>query len=106
MIRRAQNRTYFLIVIAGLVTALCGCAQLERLPSVTLSEVQNASVLGIADARFYPDRDKKKIEALALKVMSSNSNLAGLPLRQEASRLPISWFSQEEATTARSVRDS
>lgn len=68
MIHGAHVRTYFLIVIIGLGMVLCGCAQLDRLPSVTLSDVHNASVLGIADARFYPDRDAKEIEALALKV--------------------------------------
>ena len=65
---RAHTQTASFIVSAGLATALCGCASLERLPSVTLSEVHQVSILGITDARFYPDRDAKVIEALALKV--------------------------------------
>jgi len=68
MIQRTHIRTNFLIVIIGLGVVLCGCTQLDRLPSVTLSDVQNVSVLGIADARFYPERNAKEIEALALKV--------------------------------------
>ena len=65
---RAHNRTSSLIVSASLATALFGCASLDRLPSVTLSEVHQVSILGITDARFYPDRDARQIEALALKV--------------------------------------
>jgi predicted acylesterase/phospholipase RssA len=65
---RAHTRTASFIVSAGLATALFGCASLERLPSVTLSDVHQVSILGITDARFYPDRDAKEIEALALKV--------------------------------------
>jgi hypothetical protein len=65
---RAHIRISSLIGSAILATVLFGCASLERLPSVTLSEVHNASILGIADARFYPDRDVKEIEALALKI--------------------------------------
>jgi hypothetical protein len=68
MSSRAHTRASSFVVSAGLATALFGCASLERLPSVTLSEVHQVSILGITDARFYPDRDAKEIEALALKV--------------------------------------
>lgn len=65
---QVRIRTSSLMVSGILATVLFGCASLDRLPSVTLSEVHNASILGIADARFYPDRDAKEIEALALKI--------------------------------------
>jgi predicted acylesterase/phospholipase RssA len=77
MIGRAKISVYSLIAFAGLATALCGCAQLDRLPSVTLSEVKNATIFGIEEARFYPDRDTSKIEALALKVYQRQLNSQG-----------------------------
>jgi predicted acylesterase/phospholipase RssA len=63
-----QIRTGLLVIFASFTLGLIGCASLDRLPSVKLSEVHQASILGIADARFYPDRDAKAIEALAVKV--------------------------------------
>lgn len=68
MRHRVHTFTSSFIVSIGLATALFGCASLERLPSVPLSEAHQVSILGITDARFYPDRDAKEIEALALKV--------------------------------------
>jgi predicted acylesterase/phospholipase RssA len=72
-----QIRTSLLVVIASLTLGLIGCASLDRLPSVKLSEVHQASILGIADARFYPDRDAKAIEALALKVYARQLKAVG-----------------------------
>jgi hypothetical protein len=84
MTRRANIGVCSFIACVGIATALSGCAQLERLPSVTLSEVHNVTILGIADARFYPDRDTDKIEALALKVRERQLKAYG---RQAKARL-------------------
>ena len=75
------TRTGSLIVCAGLATALFGCASLERLPNVPLSEVHQVSVLGITDARFYPDRAANEIEALFLKVYARQLKAAGKPAK-------------------------
>ena len=83
-------RTSSLIVCAGLATALFGCASLERLPNVPLSEVHQVSVLGITDARFYPDRDAKEIEALVLKVYARQLKAAEKPAK--AVSLPPAHF--------------
>jgi predicted acylesterase/phospholipase RssA len=83
MIRRAKIRSFGLIALTGFAAVFGGCAQLDRLPSVTLSEVKNATILGIADARFYPDRDTSKIEALALKVYERQLKSYGLQAKAQ-----------------------
>jgi predicted acylesterase/phospholipase RssA len=77
MIGQIQIQTGLRVIIASLALALVGCASLDRLPSVKLSEVHQTSILGITDARFYPDRDAKAIEALALKVYERQLKSAG-----------------------------
>ncbi len=72
-----QIRTGLLVITASFALSLVGCASLDRLPSVKLSEVHQASMLGIADARFYPDRDAKAIETLALKLYDRQLKAAG-----------------------------
>jgi predicted acylesterase/phospholipase RssA len=90
MIGWTQIRTGSLVFNVSFALGLVGCASLDRLPSVKLSEVHQASILGIADARFYPDRDAKAIEALALKVYERQLKAAGKSAK--AASLPPAHF--------------
>jgi predicted acylesterase/phospholipase RssA len=90
MIGWTQTRTGALVISVSFALGLVGCASLDRLPGVKLSEVHQASILGIADARFYPDRDAKAIEALALKVYERQLKAAGKSAK--AASLPPAHF--------------
>jgi len=85
-----QIRTVSLVIITSFALGLIGCASLDRLPSVKLSEIHQASVLGITDARFYPDRDVKAIEALARKVYERQLKSVGKSAKAPAHFLVIS----------------
>ena len=90
MIGQRQIQIGSRLIVASLALGLIGCASLDRLPSVKLSEVLQASILGITDARFYPDRDAKAIEALALKVYERQLKSAGKSAK--AGSLPPAHF--------------
>jgi hypothetical protein len=90
MIGQKQIRIGLRVIIASLALALLGCTSLDRLPSVKLSEVHQTSILGITDARFYPDRDAKAIDALARKVYERQLKTAGKSAK--AASLPPAHF--------------
>lgn len=47
----------FLMCVAALLSALQGCASLQRLPAVPADSTTRADVLGIPNARFFVDAD-------------------------------------------------
>jgi predicted acylesterase/phospholipase RssA len=90
MTSRTQARTSLFVIIACFAAGLIGCASLDRLPDVKLSEAHQASISGITDVRFYPDRDAKAIEELALKIYERQRKFTGKFAKTPAHFLVIS----------------
>ena len=73
-------------IILFILVSLSGCATTTRLPPVPLAKASETRLLDIQDARFYPDTDIEKIEALArksrereLRSFAQSSRKGGLP---------------------------
>jgi hypothetical protein len=54
----------FRILTAFVVVAVAGCASPPRLPPLPLALASETTPFGILNARYYPDSDYKKLEAL------------------------------------------
>lgn len=57
--------------------ALVGCATTDRLPAVPLSLAAQTSPLSIQDARYYPDSDSVRLEALGRKAFEREKQHLG-----------------------------
>lgn len=79
------------VFVAGSMFGMVGCASLDRLPNVELSAVHRTTLLGIPDARFYPDRNSAAMEALAVKVYERQLKFLGKS-RTAASLPPASFL--------------
>jgi predicted acylesterase/phospholipase RssA len=78
----------FLLLAAAL--GLVGCASTSRLPPLPLSAAKATHPLGIAEVRFYPDMDSKRLEVLAAK--SVERELRALRTRGGDGKLPPANF--------------
>lgn len=88
------NRTtacWALALISGLaLLILGGCATTERLPPVPLALASAAGPIEIPDARFYPDTDGSKLEALGARAFERQMRHLGAKARSQ--RLPPAHF--------------
>ncbi len=64
-----------LLVLA--LVALSGCATMGRLPPVPLSLANEASPFDLPNARYYPDTDGKRLEALGRKMVEKERRYLG-----------------------------
>ncbi|MBY0226224.1 MAG: patatin-like phospholipase family protein [Hyphomicrobium sp.] len=75
----------FRILTAVLLVALAGCASPPRLPALPLALASETSPFGISNARYYPDTDGKKLEALGKasiqkEIRANAGKLSSLPV--------------------------
>lgn len=73
------------ILTAILLVALAGCASPQRLPALPLALASETSPFGISSARYYPDTDGKKLEALGKasiqkEIRANAGKLSSLPV--------------------------
>jgi Patatin-like phospholipase len=82
----------FRILTAVVLVALAGCASPPRLPALPLALASETSPFGIPNARYYPDTDGKKLEALGKASIQKElrANAGKLSSLQPASFLAIS----------------
>lgn len=67
---RAKRGIVAFALASSCLAAVAGCATTMRLPAVPLALAGAVAPLGIADARFYMNGDKAKVEALARDVVA------------------------------------
>jgi hypothetical protein len=63
--------------LALALVALSGCATMGRLPPVPLSLANEASPFDLPNARYYPDTDGKRLEALGRKMVEKERRSLG-----------------------------
>jgi predicted patatin/cPLA2 family phospholipase len=70
---------FFLAIIS--VTALVGCATIERLPAVPYAQAKQTKILDVSDARFYVS-DTKRIYDVALKAYQRRNKVRAASAKQ------------------------
>lgn len=66
------------ILVCGLLALLSGCGSPDRLPAVPLALSAQASVLEVADIRFYPDTEGERMAAFAMEARQRAEATGGL----------------------------
>ena len=72
------------------IVVVCGCASPQRLPPLPLALAAEASPFAIANVRYYPETDGKKLEALGR--LSLERERRAITAKAENAKLPPASF--------------
>ncbi len=87
---RVRSRLHQIALALTVALVIGGCAAGERQPAVPVAQTEQATVLGIANARFWPDTQGPALVQEAMQALERERAAGGNPRTSAANFLAIS----------------